>query len=372
MKKIHYCSFALLAITLAGMSSNAFADDVSYPYISGEVSVEIQNDDTYRSDDSDAEQNELGTLTEPAITIHFTENLSINAGLTLEAVTDPDPREDREFDSHGLFAEVLTVNYDTENFGIYAGKFGPNFSIAFDAAAGLYGTDIAEDEIELAEFMGAGGWVALGETALGSITLSASFFGQDRTSLQKSIFTDRDEVRLKDGGPGNTDDPESFAVALDGEEAPGWPNMRWHLGFVNLDTERCADDEEEANVCNDDERRYAAGVEWSFETETGVTFTPLLEYVHFENVGGTDEEDKDFYTVSLLTEYGNWNLALAYTGIETDLSGAPDPSSDYQYQISAGYAFKTGTTLDIGLKKNRAAKENTYTRGIILTHGFEF
>ena len=363
--------YGLLLGIVTSTSSIAFAEeDLSYPYITTEVSVEIQNDDTYDSDDKDAEQNELGTLTEPAITLQLNENLSFNAGLVLEAVEDPDPREDREFEDHGMFLEVLTINYDTENFGVYAGKFGPNFSIAFDAAAGLYGTDLSEDYIELAEFMGVGGWGNLGETAFGTITFSASLFTQDRTSLQKSAFKDREEAKLSDGGPGNSKNADSFSFALDGEEIPSWAGSRWHLGYVSLDNE-CDVDEEEKITC-DDENRYTAGLEWSFETESGLTFTPLLEYVRIENHEGTDTVDRDFYTASLLAEYRNWNLALAGTSIETDLSEASDPSSDYQYQISAGYMFKTGTTIDIGVKKNRTSGDETYTRGILLAHTFEF
>ncbi len=362
---------SLLFSVMVSIPAIIFAEEkVSYPHISAEVLVEIQNDDTYDSDDKDAEQNELGTSTEPAITLQLNENLSINAGLVLEAVEDPGPREDREFEDHGMFFEALTINYDMENFGVYVGKFGPNFSIAFDAAAGLYGTDVSEDEIELAEFMGTGGWFNLGDTVFGTITASASVFTQDRTSLQKSALKDREEAKLSDGGPGNSDNADSFSLALDGEEISSWPGARWHLGYVNLEND-CDVDEEEKMTC-DDETRYTAGLEWSFETESGLTFTPLLEYVHFDSYGGEDTVDKDFYTASLLAEYGSWNLALAGTSIETSLSQESNPNSDYQYQISAGYTFTSGTTLDIGVKKNRTEGDETYTRGILLVHTFEF
>ncbi len=356
-------------LVLAGMTvgatlaapSTGIADEQSYPRFSGEISVEIQNDNTFDSDDPAEERNELGTLTEPNLFFHASENFYLNAGLTIEAVQDAQPGDDRFFDDHGVFVEVLTANAVFGGLHLYGGKFGPNFSIAFDAAAGLYGTDISEDDIELSEFVGVGGAYTVGDLPVGTLTGSASIFTQDTSRLADSWITRRERTRQAAGGPGNTGSLESFAVAIDGEDLPVPGSLRYHVGYVHL-----------ASDTTEDEDRLAIGAEWGLAVTDEVTVTPLVEYVYFDNAGGTDGEERDYLTGSLLLEYGNWNAAVAYTN--RDISAAPgaQDADDFQFQLSAGYAFEIGLSLDVGYKINESANVDTSTVGALLAYSYEF
>lgn len=349
---------AFSAATLVSVSGVS-ADE--YPKLSGEVGIEIQNDYNFDSDDRNAEQNELGATIEPAITLAFTENLSLNTELTLEAQRDPGPREDRVFQDHGLAVSVLTLNYDSDRFGVYAGKFGPNFAIAWDAAAGLYGTDVAED-LELADFLGAGGYVNFGETAAGSLTGSASVFFTDTTILSESFITNRGRTRQAAGEPGNTESPESFALAIDGEEVPGLDGLRYHLGYAFLSAENAST-----------EHRFAIATEWGYDLGNGVTLTPLLEYGHFANADSNANESRNYITGSLGAEWGNWNAALAYTGKIVTISGNGNGDTyDDQVGVSVGYAFENCIGIDVGYKHNRTAGVATQTLGALVSYGFEF
>jgi len=335
------------------------------PRVTGSLSVEIQNDNTFHADDLSEERNELGTLTEASVSVLLAKGLSINTGLTFEAVTDPRPSEDRVFQDHGLYVEVATLSYETDRFSLYAGKFGPNFSIAFDAAAGVYGTDMSEDDVELAEFVGFGGSYTIGQTALGSLTASASLFTADRSALSNSIFTKRGRTSLDDAGPGNTRGLKSFAVALDGDSIKGLDGLRYHIGFAKLGTE--------GGLA---ERRLAIAAEWAIATAAGVTVTPLLEYVRFWQAGGNAGENRHYYTVSLMTEYRRWNIALAYTG-RTARQAAPQPmalslSNSRQFQVSAGYSFTDNLSLDIGYKVAREGGSTSKTAGALLAYGLAF
>ena len=346
---------------LAGPGAAAMADEAG-PKLSGAGDFEVQNDFNFESDDPANEQNELGGVVSADLYLHLMDNFYINGGLVLEAVRDPGPKEDRVFQDHGLFVEVLTVNWENDRFGVYAGKFGPNFSMAYDAAAGLYGTDITGDDIELAEFLGAGGSINLGEGALGATALSASVFTADTTFLSESFITNRGRTRQAAGEPGNTESPESFALALDGEAVPGADGLVYHIGYAHLGAEGAPS-----------EHRFAVAGAWTFESDNGFAWTPLVEYVRFENAGGNGAESRNYLTLSLGVEHGPWNAGLAYTGKDVNIQGAANGDTyDDQIGVSVGYAFENGIGLDVGYKHNRTAGIGTHTVGALLTYGIEF
>ncbi|WP_416897205.1 MAG: hypothetical protein ACMVY4_17190 [Minwuia sp.] len=361
MKNLNLVLAVAAGFTIALVAANGVAADDAYPKLSGEVGIEVQNDYTFDSDDPAAEQNELGATIEPAVTLQFSETVSLNTELTLEAQRDPGPKEDRVFQDHGLAVSVLTLNYDGERFGVYGGKFGPNFALAWDAAAGLYGTDVAED-LELADFLGAGGYVNFGDTALGSLVGSASVFFTDTTILSESFITNRGRTRQAAGEPGNTESPESFALALDGEAVPGLDGFGYHVGYALLSADNAST-----------EHRFAFAGYWELELENGVTLVPLLEYARIENADSNANESRSYVTGSLGAEWGNWNAALAYTGKIVTISGNGNGDSyDDQIGVSFGYAWDNGIGLDVGYKHNRTAGIATQTVGALLSYGFEF
>ena len=370
----------MAAIVCAGLgllAGGAGAEEFA-PRITGELAIEVQNDWTYESDDEDSELNDLFTTTELDLNAFATEHLYLNAHLTLEPVLDPDPRDDRFFEDHGLFAEALNLNYETDAFHIFGGKFGPNFSIVYDAAPGIYGTDIAEDDIELSERIGFGGSVTFGDDGLafqdagiGRHSVSTSVFFADTSLLTESLFTGRGNVDEDDGGPSNTGTPESFTLALDGEEIPQLPGMRYHLGFARQAVDRVLDDDGAAVGDIADEYRVVAAVEWGVEITEDLSITPLLEYVHFWNAGGLGSQDRDYVTASTLFEYQNWNLALAYTGRFID-DDAGEDFDDFQVQVSAGYTFDFGLSADIGWKFSEEENVETQIFGTFLAYSLEF
>ena len=79
-----------------------------------------------------------------------------------------------------------------------------------------------------------------------------------------------------------------------------------------------------------------------------------------------------YLTLSLVGETGPWNVALAATGKDVNVDGANGTTFDHQVQVSAGYAFANGFTLDVGYKRATAASISTQTLGAIVTYGIEF
>lgn len=328
-------------------------------WITGEIAFELENDATVASEDPDGEINDLYAAIEPSVTVHFTPEFSLTALGVFEAVRDPDPGDDRYLDGHGLYLEELHLDYETERFSLIGGKFAPNFGKAWDEAPGVFGTGIAED-YELSERIGFGGGVNFGSGAMGEHTLSASLFFLDTSPLSDATITSRPRNFKSDGGPSNTESPKSFAVALDGA-LPGPTDLTYHLAFVN---------QAEGEGDTADERGLAVALSRPFKAGD-VEFTPLVEFVHLWNADAVEDQSRDYITVALGVGWQSWNAAAVYTRRDSDFVGSED-MNDSLFQLSAGYEFPIGLTLDLGWQVLVEENITSHTIGTLLTYNLDF
>ncbi|WP_340150885.1 hypothetical protein [uncultured Sneathiella sp.] len=347
----------MIAIT-APLSLYGFsvaAEESSYPVISGELSIEIEDDWTYRSDDPDAEFNDLYPTVILGTNVAFTETISLNFEATMEPVEDP--TGDRAFQDLGGYLNIATINYDGEVISAYAGKFTPNFGIAWDIAPGIFGTNLNED-YELAEMIGVGGGFHF--EAAGEHTLTASTFFQDTTFLSNSVGNKRGPVRLSDGGPGNTEDFSSFAVALDG----GFENLagfRYHTGFSSL-----------ASGQGGDARQlgYAIGGEYAFLVGEDVTISPMAEFVYFDNYGGIDNDTAKYLTTGVAVNYANWVASTTYQRRDTKAAGVS--TDDYVLDVTLGYLFDMGLGVAAAWRDAEEGGVDSEGLGFLVSYAIEF
>ena len=337
------------------IAHTASAGEAAYPQIAGELSIEIENDWTYQSDDPDAEINDLYPTVVFGANVAFTEMFSLNFEATLEPVKDP--TGDRAFEDLGGYLNIVTANYDGEILSAYAGKFTPNFGIAWDIAPGIYGADLNED-YELAEMIGFGGGIHF--DAAGAHTLSASTFFQDTSFLSNSVGTKRGPLRLSDGGPGNTEDFSSFAVALDGE-FQHLAGFRYHLGVSSLGA---------GEGGNDRQLGYAIGGEYAFNIGDNVTISPMAEYVYFDNYGGVGDDTAKYFTGGLALNYENWVASTTYQLRDTEVAGVA--TDDYVVDLTVGYVFDMG--LGVAAAWRGAEEDNVDSEGLglLLSYAIEF
>jgi len=203
------CKPYLLGLPFIALASTALAQD----RFSAEFSVEVESDFTFDADESDAELTDTFATIEGALGYQFTQQFSIQSTLVFEPVEDA--TSDRFFEDQGLYAEELYLAYDFGLASVAAGKFNPSFGFAWDLAPGVFGVDFAED-YELTERVGAVVTVPFAGLG-GTHELSLAGFVADRSFLSNSLFTERGQVRLEDGGVSNTSDLESFTLSLSGE-----------------------------------------------------------------------------------------------------------------------------------------------------------
>lgn len=337
--------------------ATASLGEESFPRLEAEISIEIQNDNFFDSEDSTAELNDLFTTTEPYLRFRLTPEFSLEAGLVMEPTAAPGPSEDRVFEDHGVYFEQLFLNYETDTFALYGGKFNPSFGTAWDIAPGIYGADFAED-YELTERIGLGGALNLG-----AHRLSANVFFADTSVLSESAFTNRGRTRQSSGGVSNTQDLSSFSLTLDGGDFPGLPGLGYHLGFLH----------QEAGVSEtDNEQGFVGGLNGSFPLVEDLTFEPMVELAFFADGGGLDQ-DINFVTTGGAIVRDPWNLSLSYTNRDTEAHAAAlTNANDHLFQASVGYAFDFGLGVDVGYRFAEEGNVDSHAFGVLLTYALEF
>jgi hypothetical protein len=336
----------------------------SYPSLSGELSIEIQNDQAYHAQDDDRELNDLFTKTEPAFTLAFSENFSIETALTLEPVEDPEPSENREFNREGLFVEQVFAKYQADSLQIYAGKFNVRFAKGYDEALGLYGIDFPED-YEITERIGAGVAYDLGSEAFGRHVLTFESFFADTTQLSRSVLRSRSRVRRSDGGPSNTGRLDSYALALDGAEIPAIAGLTYTLGFVYQS------DDDEGGVL---ERDYVAGATYERPLTDRLGLRLFGEYVYQDQADGEAGRLRRYLTGSAALTYDALELAFSYTNRDENIRDARD-NSDFLAGLSLGYSRQLGlgdAKFEIGYKTTREENQRIGTVGGRITYVIGF
>ena len=346
-----------------------------YPFLEVELALAVQFDHAFDAGaGGEAHLSDLYADSEATLALHLSPAFSIQSSLVLEPVRELS--EDRYFDDQGLYVEQLFLNYDGGWFSLYGGKFNPAFGMAWDRTPGVYGTDFAED-YEITEQLGFGAAARLETVEFGDHELGASVFFSDASFLSNSAFTrprasDPDvgrpgRLRERDGGPGNTESLESFALTLDGGGVSAFPTVNYRLSYLHRAAGRTE---------LHDENGYSAGLEFSVALGEDAALIPIVELAWIDHFGGQDQ-DALYVTWGAELTFGSWSLAFSRTARRLD---EPDDGSgplggdgrDRLTQVSLGYQFESGLGLGAGLKSERVEGVDTSFVGLLLTYDLDF
>lgn len=234
--------------------------------------------------------------------------------ITVESVLDP--TDDRFFEDIGAYVATLGLAYSHESFTFGGGKIHPAFGVAWDAAPGFFGTDLAED-YELSEAIGFFVDVPFA-AAGGEHTASLAIFYTDTSALSDSWGTKRGRTSLADGGAGNTEELNNFAFQLDG----AFGDTAYNLGFRKLSAGQ-------GDVS--DETGGSLALVHDFDVN-GNLLSVLGEVAYFDGFGGTTDDVtyatlSGAYTVENLTYIasltnrdgvGGFNDTLVSIGVDFD------------------------------------------------------
>lgn len=338
--------------------SPAFAEDG----ISGEVGFEIQTDAVISADSDESEITNTYAIIEPAFSVALTPQLSLNTGFAFEQVEDPE--DDSVFEDHGAYVSDLFFEWSGEASSAHAGKLGAAFGVAWDVAPGLSRGDFAED-YEIAEQWGVGAVFPLGGDEEGSLSLSVDAFMADTTALSSSAGTKRERLRRADGGAGNTSAPKSFSITLGADSLAGGPGFQ--AGILHRDAG------DESDPGNEDELGFALALVHAIELDGGSGIEWMAEGAWLNDFEVEDAPDADvtYFTAGLAYLNGPWNVSVTGAMRKTD-TGEGSETDDTLFRLSAGYAFDSGVSVDVGWRHGDEGGESSQTIGVLVAYGIEF
>lgn len=332
------------------------------PQLNGVVSFEIENDYGYSADNSKDELNILKTDIEPYFILSLNDRLALEAALVLERLKLDNDGENQTFNDHILVIEELKLSYYGDNYKLSLGKYNPSFGVAWDLAKGIVGKDFAKD-YELKERVGFNASYVFQHEKIGRQTLTGNTFFLDTTFLSSSLNGNRDEKDLDDGGVSNTENLSSFSVTLDGENTANIKSLNTYLGYSNQE-------QGDADTSKENEIRYGLGTTYKVHLANNVTTTILGEWVGIRNYKGSPDIDRDYLTASAVTKINKqWNVTLAHTDRRIRERKKPT-KTDYQFQLSGGYIFKNGFSIDAGYR--RTEKSDKVSNGILTLLGYSY
>lgn len=346
----------LLTAGILGASPARAADADSvglrtYPWLSVELSVEVQGDFTVSSDDPAAEINDVYPIIEPFLALHFNERWRAEAGFVLEPVRDP--VDDRFFEDAGLYLETLQLVYEANGLALSAGKQTPAFGVGWDLMPGVYGDTFAE-AYEYTERWGVTAAYTADMGHAGLHTLSASTFFLDTTALSDSVITRRGRTSIFDGGPSNTEDFSSLAVSLTGADVFGAQGLGYHLAYARQDSDLFGESAEDGVV---------AALFHETTLTNGLTVAPIMECAFYDDFESMPGADAQICSGALSLAKGPWSFAAGGGG--ADIDGA-----DLSFvHLGAGYAFDA-FTAELGYRRLDEDGTVSHTLGVLFSRTF--
>lgn len=343
------------------------------PYLPGYFHIDVFDDFTFQADDPDQEINDLFTEARLNMFAMFARQLYVESGFLFAPVGEPPPGNNT-FENHGLRVATLGLTWDREWFWVGGGKGLPNSGIAADLAPGIWGGDVVYDFFKVKGRLGFAGNVNLGSEQTGHHALYASAFTADNSFLSRPYLSDGEPSSRADGGPSNTGRLNSFVFTVDGTGIPVIGGLRYHVSGMKQAVDRVngSDGEPLPEDQIDDEYRLAVGLEWSaIEVGDEGAITPLAEYGQLWNARGLKDRTERFITGSILLTTGVWNAAVAGTSWTID-SPEDDELVNYLFQVSGGYSFASGISLDVGYRLLDEFGIVSHTLGIVFSYGLPF
>ena len=352
----------------------------------GHAEVILHLDSITDAKDSDGEINETYMHSHFDFGFHLGRGFSINSTLKLDGHPHANGHghehggehadDDRFFDDHPLFIEQLTLNYDSDNYAAYIGKFNPNVTFDYHSFPGIYGYQIAE-EYAIRERIGIGGAIKHNAGDYGNHRLDVSTFFADTTFLSDSVLRDRGHTSKEDGGIANTEDFSSLAVSLGGSDFYSLNN-----NFVEGLSYRASYVKQKEGVDGEEaEQRYSISLGYQEQINENLAVRVISEYVDIDHLGGEKKHDRAYTTTALRFDYKNWNLGTSYTDINNTVReddhghhhGDDHSGEDGDiFQISVGYTFDMGLGLDLGYQKSDQEAEVTERLGASVRYSYEF
>ncbi len=343
----------------------------------GDMHLQVFYDHVYSAAESDEEIDEAYTHSHIEMGYGFGNGLSVNTNIELEG--EPAGHDhggggaeldgsNRYFEDTPLFVRELTINYDQEHFGLYAGKFDPVVSFDKHVMPGIYGYQIV-DEYTVREKIGFGGYGRYNAGNLGTHRLDVSTFFADTTFLSNSVLYQRGDVAEEDGGVSNTEDFSSFAISLGGSDFHSDDSvipegLSYRVGFAH---------QAKGEGDEKDETRFTVSGQYEHQFNEDWNGRLLGEIVHINHLNGEAPHDRTYYTAGAELGYQQWIFGSTYTYVNNKNPDEPDEALNGEFfQASLAYRFDIGITLGAGYRFQEEEGERNHRLGAMVGYALSF
>ncbi len=284
-----------------------------------------------------------------------------------EKKAHPGDKDDKFFEDHPVFIAALTVNYDTENFSAYAGKFNPVVGVDYHSFPGMYISTLVE-HYAIRERIGAGFKVRHDLEDFGRHSLEISSFMADTTFLSDSTVHQRGNTSKEDGGPSNTQRFNSYAISLEGSDFYSLTNnivegLSYRIGHAV---------QAAAETSPRDEIRYSVSVGYKHIFTRDLTARLMTEHMAINNLNGETSHDRSYNNLAIRFHYKNWFAGTAYTLIDNEADEEGENHDGHVFEGSAGYNFPFGLSVEVGYKRSDEENEEKELLGTLLKYSYEF
>lgn len=343
----------------------------------GHLDVKIQYDHVYKAGEVDEEIDEAYSHSHLELGYGFGNGFSVNTNLQLEG--EPAGHDhggggveldgsNRYFEDEPLLVRSLTVHYDGEKFGAYAGKFDPVISFNEHVLPGIYGYQVI-DEYTVREKIGVGVYGKLNAGDFGTHRLDISSFFADTTILSNSLLYERGQTDKDDGGVSNTEDFSSFAISYSGSDFYSLKSdipegLSYRAGFAR---QAAGDGDEEA------ETRFSLSGQYEHVFTSALKGRLVGEIVHIDHLNGEGPHDRTNYTGGAELTYQNWVMGSTYTYVRNQNPEEADEALDGElFQASLSYHFDVGLYMGASYRYQKEEGEKNNRVGVLVGYSRSF
>ena len=287
----------------------------------------------------------------------FRKNWSIKSVVKSQELDTRDDDDDKE--GYGVTLDSLYLQYGAARYKVYAGKFQARFGLAGQTNLGKFGYDFYDYKVE--EKLGFGGSIGFGDGASGSYVLSASLFTADTTVFSDSLIFERGRLKRSDGGPSNTEDLSSFAIALDGDRLPWADGVRYHVAYAHL----AAGDGDQSSSDS-----FVFGLQnngWQIGNDMRLEWVSEVAYV--TNVDGNGD-DVAYITLGATVQNGRYSLTSVYAPRFVTAQNEADDRTEQLFALSLGYSVTDNSQVILGYRYRD--EENTEDNTVSVSYGFSY
>ena len=265
----------------------------------------------------------------------FTPELTMNVNLALNQVNQGPTNDDWAAYGMGAQAGDVWLQWSDQRTGIIAGRFTAPFGIAPLLLPGVFDTNLVNN-YNFGGLMGGLGTLSTGDEGLGIHALNASFFGIDTTFMANNVFVATPQAT----GPGTGGGVDSWSIGYAAENVPLiFPTLQYNFSYIQFG---------DGNGAPENQKGFNAGAYWQYVINNDGTDTldaqywsvgPLVEYVRFWNADGLADSDSEYFTVGIISNYGNWQTDFTWGYQELSGSGQSSPGRTQLFTANLGYNF---------------------------------